>query len=127
MEVNADDIKAEEEGEGGWWGFKAVRGAQPRPFLCSPPIEFGGMGKSLGSHTRNVAYQPGGHRPAAPTDSSSPARQNLSYWTLMTVELALEARFLRETLLKPAHPARFPRTLRRALCTTALCREARTT
>ena len=46
MEVNTDDIKAEEEGERGWGAFKAVRGAQPRPFLCSPPIEFGGTGKA---------------------------------------------------------------------------------
>jgi hypothetical protein len=43
MEVNTkhtNDIKAEEEGEGGPGGFKAAKGAQSRPFLCSPPIEF---------------------------------------------------------------------------------------
>jgi hypothetical protein len=60
MEANTKqtgDIKAEKEGER---GFKAAKGAQSRPFLCSPPIELERW-VSLGSHTRNVAYHPAAH------------------------------------------------------------------
>lgn len=95
--------KRKEKGVGG-----SVRGAQSRPCLCSPPIEFGGMGKSLGSHTRNVACHPAAHRPAAPTDSASPVHQHLSYQTLMTLELALVARFLGETLAEACTSGAIP-------------------
>jgi hypothetical protein len=74
-------------------GLRVIKEAQSRPFLSSPPIGFGGTGRTW-AHTRNVAYSSAAFCPAAPTDSSSPAHQHLSYWTLMTLELVLVARFL---------------------------------
>jgi hypothetical protein len=54
MGVNTDDIKAEEEGERGQGGglSRRSRGRSPDHFLCSPPIEFGEMGKPGLSHSK---------------------------------------------------------------------------
>jgi hypothetical protein len=37
--------KRKEKGFRGGVGLRVVKEAQSRPFLCSPPIEFGGTGK----------------------------------------------------------------------------------
>lgn len=111
-EVNTnqtDDIKAEEEGEGGsgGTGLKAVEEAQSRP---SPPIEFGGTGKHGLSHSK-CCMSSAALRPAAPTDSASPAHQHLSYRTLMTLELALVARFLENALAEAGTSGTIPHAL----------------
>jgi hypothetical protein len=50
-------------------------------------------------------------RPAAPTDSTSPAHQNLSYRTLMTLELGLVARFLENALAEAGTSGTIPHAL----------------
>src|ERR1700722_3397814 len=67
------------------------RGRSPDPFSALLQLSFWRDEQAL-ALTRNVACHPAA-RPAAPTDSASPAHQHLSYWTLMTLELALVARF----------------------------------
>ena len=44
--------KRKEKGFRGGGGLRVVKEAQSRPFLCSPPIEFGGTGKCGNSHSK---------------------------------------------------------------------------
>jgi hypothetical protein len=91
-------------------GPQGGRGGAVQTFLCSPPIEFGGTGMHGLSHSK-CCMSSAALRPAAPTDSASPAHQHLSYRTLMTLELGLVARFLENALAEAGTSGTIPHAL----------------